>query len=96
MNTGSDFCVFPKTLIKERRFKTGYELSAANGSIINTYYFVPNLGLRRDFAWRFIVADVTKAIIGVDFLSHYNLVVDIRNQRLIDGSTMLASPGLLG
>ncbi|XP_068628033.1 uncharacterized protein [Battus philenor] len=50
-----------------------------------------NLGLRRDFSWNFIVADVTRAIIGVDFLSHYNIMVDVRNQRLIDGVTTLAT-----
>ena len=98
IDTGSDLCVFPKTMLKENRLKTDYQLCAANGSIINTYgyaHLVLNLGLRRDFAWRFIVADVTKAIIGVDFLSYYNLVVDVRNQRLIDGTTTLAAPGLL-
>lgn len=84
--------MFPKTLLKQRRCKSDFILTAANGSIINTYgYFniVLNIGLRRDYAWRFIVADVTKAIIGVDFLSHYNLIVDVRNQRLIDNNTSL-------
>ncbi|GBP80756.1 hypothetical protein EVAR_56602_1 [Eumeta japonica] len=98
VDTGSDLCVFPKTLLNEKRTKSNYDLCAANGSIINTYgyiHLVLNLGLRRDFAWRFIVADVTKAIICVDFLSFYNLIVDVRNQRLIDGNTTLTTPGLL-
>lgn len=98
VDTGSDLCVVPKTILKDRRKKSDFVLSAANGSIINTYgdiNFVLNLGLRRDFVWRFIVADVTKAIIGVDFLSYYNLIVDVRNQRLIDGSTSLSTPALL-
>lgn len=98
IDTGSDLCVFPKSSIKTCRSKTNYELCAANGTVINTYgyiHLVLNLGLRRDFTWRFIVADVSKAIIGVDFLSHYNLVVDIRNQRLIDNSTTLTTTGLL-
>lgn len=98
VDTGSDLCVFPRSLTRERRHKTDYDLCAANGSVISTYGYanlILNIGLRRDFPWQFIVADVTKAIIGVDFLSHYNLVVDVRNQRLIDGNTTLVAPASL-
>lgn len=95
VDTGSDLCVFPKTALSRSRPKTGYTLYAANGTNIATYgyaHLVLNLGLRREFSWRFIVADVTKPIIGVDFLSYYNLIVDVRNQRLIDNTTTLATP----
>lgn len=94
IDTGSDLCVYPQSALRERRVKTNYELCAANGTTISTYGFVQlniNLGLRRTFSWRFIIADVTKAIIGVDFLSHFNLVVDIRNKRLIDGTTNVST-----
>ncbi|CAK1598304.1 unnamed protein product [Parnassius mnemosyne] len=97
VDTGSDLCVFPRADIKEDMRKTNYELSAANGSVINTYGYIHltlNLGLRRDFTWQFVVADVTKAIIGVDFLSFYNLIVDCRNKRLIDGVTSLSTIAL--
>lgn len=95
IDTGSDLCVYPRSEIKGRRSKTDFQLYAANGSIIETYGYAHlelDLGLRRCYRWRFIIADVTKAIIGVDFLSHYNLVVDCRNQRLIDSLTSLQSP----
>jgi hypothetical protein len=49
-----------------------------------------NLGLRRDFTWRFMVADVTHPLIGADFLSHFGLLVDCRNNRLLDGTTLSA------
>lgn len=94
VDTGSDLCVFPKTALREYRPKTNYELYAANGSIISTYGYVQlslDLGLRRDFSWQFVVADVTKAIIGVDFLSFYNLVVDCRHKRLLDCTTLLSA-----
>lgn len=94
VDTGSDLCVFPRTSLRERRTPTSYQLYAANGSTIATYGFAHlelNLGLRRDYKWRFIVADVTKAIIGVDFLSYYGLIVDCRNQRLIDSTTTLTT-----
>lgn len=92
VDTGSDLCVFPRSALKERRPKTKYELCAANGTVINTYGYVNfklDLGLRREFMWRFTIADVNKPIIGVDFLSHFNLVVDIRNKRLLDNLTTL-------
>ncbi|CAK1603651.1 unnamed protein product [Parnassius mnemosyne] len=94
VDTGSDLCIYPRSALRERRTKTDYQLSAANGSVIDTFGFIElnlNLGLRRSFAWRFIVANVTKPIIGVDFLSFYNLIVDCRNQRLIDNTTTLSS-----
>lgn len=90
VDTGSDLCVFPRSALRQRREKTNYQLGAANGTPITTYGYIElnlNLGLRRDFVWRFVVADVTKAIIGVDFLSYFNLTVDVRNKRLIDGTT---------
>ncbi|CAG9101291.1 unnamed protein product [Plutella xylostella] len=96
VDTGSDLCVFPRSALRERRAKTNYQLCAANGTTIDTYGFAQlnlNLGLRRDYPWRFIVADVTKPIIGVDFLSFYNLIVDCRNQRLIDNTTSLSTVG---
>lgn len=94
VDTGSDLCVYPRASLRDRRSKADLQLCAANGTYINTYGFVElrlNLGLRRDFQWRFVVADVTKPIIGVDFLSFYNLIVDCRNQRLIDNTTTLSA-----
>lgn len=90
IDTGSDLCVFPRSAVRVPRTKTKYELFAANGTTICTYGFLPltlDLGLRRAFSWRFIVADVSKPIIGVDFLAYYNLLVDCRQQRLIDNVT---------
>lgn len=94
IDTGSDLCVYPRTALHDRREKTNYQLCAANGSNINTYGYVQfniDLGLRRDFKWKFVVADVTKPIIGIDFLSYYNLLIDVRNKRIIDGTTKLTS-----
>ena len=52
-----------------------------------------NFSLRRDFAWQFVVADVETPIIGIDFLAHYNLLIDPRNRRLIDATTNLSTYG---
>lgn len=94
IDTGSDICVYPVSALRQHRSKTTYQLSAANGSAIDTYGYIDinvNLGLRRNFPWRFVVADVTKAIIGVDFLSYYRIIVDVSKQKLIDSLTNVST-----
>jgi cleavage and polyadenylation specificity factor subunit 1 len=94
IDTGSDLCVFPRKLVPQRRERVNYELCAANGTTISTYGWLPlslNLGLCRDFTWRFVVADVTHILIGADFLSYFSLLVDCRNNRLLDGVTSLSA-----
>jgi hypothetical protein len=79
IDTGADVCVYPRSKIQEKPRKDDYELFAVNGTTIATYGTIPlslNLRLRRDFKWRFIVADVSRPIIGMDFLTHYGLLVD--------------------
>ena len=49
-----------------------------------------------EFAWQFVVADVTHPIIGVDFLSHFGLLVDCRNNRIQDGVTTLSAMASAG
>lgn len=69
---------------------------AANGATINTYGEVLlqiDLGLRRDFQWKFIIADVERPIIGADFLRTFDLLVDMKNARILDGKTLLATKG---
>ncbi|KAL0871742.1 hypothetical protein ABMA27_004246 [Loxostege sticticalis] len=94
VDTGSDLCVYPRSALKEPRPREDYELFAANGSRIHTYGWIHlqlNLGLRRVFRWRFVVAEVSKPIIGADFLRFYNLLVDLRNHRLIDSLTTVST-----
>lgn len=96
IDTGADLCVFPRTYLSGNKKKSAYQLFAANGSTIATYGLINltlNLGLRRAFTWKFVIADVAKPIIGVDFLSFYNLLVDIRNSRLVDNTTQLGIVG---
>ena len=93
IDTGADVSVLPATTT-ERRRKSDSFLSAANGSKISTHgtrLLTLDFGLRRSFAWPFITADVTKPIIGADFLYHFNLLVDLRNNRLIDSTTKLST-----
>lgn len=93
VDTGSDLCVFPRSAVKTPCFKSKFTLTAANNSVIHTYGITQlqlDLGLRRVFTWSFTIADVSKPIIGIDFLSFYGLLVDCKKQRLIDGITSLS------
>ena len=97
VDTGADLCVYPhRDLPQPAPRKSEFELVAANGTPIATYGTITlslNLGLRREFTWRFIIADVDQPIIGVDFLAEYNLLVDARNKQLCDATTRLTVQG---
>lgn len=70
---------------------TGLNLTNASGDNITCYgEFDTELGIRvirRSFPWSFVVADVVEPILGIDFLSHYDLLVDCKNNSLIDNKT---------
>jgi hypothetical protein len=98
VDTGADICVFPRQLVPSRLRKSDYTFSAANGTPIATYgtrTITLNLGLRRDFCWRFLVADVSKPILGADFLAHHNPLPDLTHCRLVDSITHLTFRGEL-
>ncbi|XP_054081284.1 uncharacterized protein LOC128919844 [Zeugodacus cucurbitae] len=95
-DTGSEVSVFPHKQQPNSKMATGYQLIAVNGTPVNTFgvaTIVLNIGLRRTLTWRFILADVSSPIIGADLLSHYGLLVDLKNQRLIDEITRLCTSG---
>ncbi|XP_035228840.1 uncharacterized protein LOC118200955 [Stegodyphus dumicola] len=69
-----------------------YKLYAANGTEIPTFgikVLTLDLGLRRPFQWSFIVAKVSKRMLGADFLNQFHLLIDIKKKQLIDGITQL-------
>jgi hypothetical protein len=89
VDTGSNLCVFPRRLVPWLRMRISYDLFAANGTSIPTYGWHTlklSLGLRRDFTWRFVVADVHIPIIGVYLQANFSLLVDCRN------NTSLSAP----
>ena len=76
------------------RKQEGYTLSAVNGTAIATYgtrSLTLNLGLRCTFRWIFIIADVSKPLLGADFLHHFGVLVDIAHGKLVDTNTHLYS-----
>ena len=59
---------------------------AANGSTIKTFGKIKQQIQinNKIYPWTFVIADIRRAIIGADFLTHYNLLVDCKNAKLID------------
>lgn len=95
-DTGADISVFPRRCITGHCPKDEFTLYAANGSKINTFgvkRLSLDFGLHKRFEWSFIIADVTNAIIGADFISFYKLLPDLANRCLRDGSSSLYSKG---
>ena len=98
VDTGAQVSVLPPTRSDRLRQQEGYTLSAVNGTAIATYgthSLTLNLGLRRTFRWIFIIADVSKPILGADFLHHFGLLVDIAHGKLVDTNTHLSIHGIL-
>ncbi|KAG8174352.1 hypothetical protein JTE90_028717 [Oedothorax gibbosus] len=66
------------------------KLFAANGTSIPTFgekLLQVDLNLRRSLPWPFGIAAVCHPILGADFLKNFGLLVDMKNNRLIDTST---------
>nr|VZI34659.1 unnamed protein product [Spirometra erinaceieuropaei] len=91
VDSGAEVSVVPPTPA-ERKTRSSFCLTTANNSSIPTFgqrSITLDLGLRRIFRWVFIIADVSVALIGADFLAHFNLLVDLKNRRLVDCITDL-------
>ena len=98
VDTGAEVSVLPPSGPPSSRRPTGFDLRAANNSAIATFgtrSLTLNLGLRRTFRWIFVVADVKNPILGADFLRHYNLLVDVGRNRLLDMLTQLQVQGIV-
>lgn len=69
-------------------------LYAANGTKIPVYLRQTvqlDLNLRHSFQWTFYVGAVSQAILGADFLRHFNLMVDVRGRKLVDLLTEIST-----
>jgi len=67
IDTGAEISVIPYSY--GSRQPSDVHLTAANGTRIKT--LVLDLGLSRPFTWTFEMADVSRSIIGADFLHYF-------------------------
>ena len=84
VDTGAARSLYPYSP-KMKRKPTTETMRAANNSKIATYGPL-NLNLcieERPYPWTFTVADVVIPILGADFMAYYNLLVDVRRQKLV-------------
>lgn len=96
IDTGADISVIPPTSQEKKKAPCQFKLFAANGSEIKTYgskKVTLDLGLRRPISWIFVIADVQSPIIGSDLLKHYDLLVDLKRNKIIDNKTSLSTIG---
>ncbi|GBN30779.1 hypothetical protein AVEN_173529-1 [Araneus ventricosus] len=96
VDTGADISVVPPSSAERCKPKSLLNLIAANGKKINTYgtrNLSLNICLRRIFPWSFIIADVSRPILGADFLTHYGIIIDLKSKCLKDQQTTLTSTG---
>ncbi len=96
IDTGADISVIPPNHQEKGNAPCLFKLFAANGSQIKTYgnkSVTLNLGLRRPIRWIFVIADVQSPIIGSDLLKKYDLLVDVKNNKLKDNLTSISING---
>ena len=94
VDTGAEVSVLPATGLNTRTKNPGQPLLAANGSTIHTY------GKRKltvhltsnTYEWDFTVAEVTRPLLGADFLRDNSLLVDLKGKQLVDAATFSSAP----
>jgi hypothetical protein len=86
VDTGAQISVLPARTIDKPSGPSGTHLCAANGSTISTFGHrtIPLQYNNHQYEWKFIIAAVNQPLLGADFRFHHGLLVDIRNQRLLD------------
>lgn len=80
IDTGSEVSLFPKSALQDNDFNQQpipYDLIAANGQSLKTYGYkhVRWKNNQQSFDFNYIVADVPNAILGLDFIRKYDLVL---------------------
>lgn len=86
IDTGADISVIPPSSHEKHYFSDDLPLFSANGSKIKTFgnkNLTLNLELLQPFQWNFVIADVTQPIIGSDILKTLNVLVDVKNNKLV-------------
>ena len=86
IDTGADVSVFPASAQDRRTSSPSISLSAANGTSIKTWG-TRNITLKiaptHVYTHKFYLADVTRPILGADFFTTHDLVIDLKGKRLL-------------
>ena len=86
IDTGADVSVFPASAQDRRTSSPSISLSAANGTSIKTWG-TRNITLKitptHVYTHKFYLADVTRPILGADFFTTHDLVIDLKGKHLL-------------
>ena len=78
IDKGTEVSSVPQSHTQQKHQCQGPSLQAVNNTRSSTYgtcSLTLDLGLRHTFRWVFIITDISKRILSVDFLKHYGLLV---------------------
>ncbi|CAB0038553.1 unnamed protein product [Trichogramma brassicae] len=93
VDSGSVLSIIQKKIFRRPLVKQALGLQAANATLIATFgekRLTLNIGVRRSLEWTFIIADVSTAILGADF------IIDLSRRRLLDRLTNVATSCSVG
>lgn len=98
VDSGAQRSILPAQAVDTVAGGHGPQMDAANGTPIRTYgtRYVEVCFGGRCFGWDFVMAAVSTPLLGADFLCAFNLLVDIKNCRLIDALSFSSYPCTLG
>lgn len=89
VDTGAEISVFPASKEDRSQNSVSAPLSAVNGTTIQTWGnrdLTLNFGDKERYTQKFYLADVSRPILGADFIINNGLVVDLKGKRLISPS----------
>lgn len=90
IDTGAAVSTVPPSVADRDKRSSSTSLSAANGHPIITYGIrnMPvNFGFNKEIIWNFIIADIAVPILGIDFLTHNRMIIDVARRILTDAET---------
>ena len=94
MDTGAEVSVLPPSSHERFLNNPGPALVAANGSSIKNYgkrTVTIELPVGR-FRWTFVLVNVSKPLLGADFLRADSLLVDMQHYRLVNAGSFTSTP----
>jgi len=94
VDTGASVSLVPPDLVSKLKPPTStssVKLRSAAGHAVPVYgecfLNLASPSLRRVFHWNFVIAGVSRPILGADFLASHGILVDCKNKKLIDSLT---------
>lgn len=94
MDTGAAISVLPPSSANTHTISSTSKLLMALVLPLMERSLSPSTGLRRSLPWIFMVADVSKPLLGAGFLHHFHLSVDLNSKKLVDNTTQLSISGV--